>query len=130
MYSNHEKSNQLIALADRNGLSFFDVDNIIRCESDNSTTTVYIRQEELKKEKVIKIDVSKHIKQLEEILTGKGMFFRVHNKHLINVKYINKYIKVDGGYLIMHPDNDVQIPVARARREEFVGYLKSIGAVS
>ena len=85
---------------------------------------------EKKKEKVLKIDVSKHIKQLEEILTEKGMFFRVHNKHLINVKYINKYIKVDGGYLILNLDSDTQIPVARARREEFINYLKSIGAVT
>lgn len=125
----NEKNNHLIALADRNGLSFYDVNDIIRCESDNSTTSVIVRVEEAKRERVAKIYVSKNIKQLEDLLCCKGMFFRIHNKHLINIKYINKYFKIDGGYLVMNLDSDVKIPVARARREEFIKYLKSIGAV-
>jgi two-component system, LytTR family, response regulator len=49
-------------------------------------------------------------------------FYRVHNSHLVNLAYIKKYIRGDGGQIIMQ-NGDV-IDVSRRKKEEF---LKVIG---
>ena len=114
---------QKIALPDKKGLSFFEVKNIIRCQSDNSYTEFFIWEE--KKIEPVKIIISKGLAYFEDFLLDRGFFFRIHNQHLINVNHIRKYIKCDGGYLIMD-DNSI-IPVARNRKDEFVNYLQSRG---
>ena len=48
-------------------------------------------------------------------------FFRVHNSHLINLSHIKKYVKGDGGYVIMS-DNSM-VDVARRKKEEFMQML-------
>jgi two-component system LytT family response regulator len=112
---------QKIALPDNKGMSFFEVKNIIRCQSDNSYTEFFILEE--KKIEPVKIIISKGLAYFEDFLLDRGFFFRIHNQHLINVNHIRKYIKCDGGFLIM--DDNSNIPVARNRKDEFVNYLQS-----
>jgi two-component system LytT family response regulator len=42
-------------------------------------------------------------------------FLRVHHSHLINLNEIEKYIKGDGGYLIMSEGSNID--VSRSRKE-------------
>jgi two-component system LytT family response regulator len=65
--------------------------------------------------------VTKLLKDFEEILLP-YRFFRIHNSHLINLNYIKKYIRGDGGQVIM--ENNEVIDVSRRKKEEF---LKLIG---
>lgn len=117
---------QKIALSDKTGLHFFEVKNIIRCQSDNSYTEFFILNEGVKSKEIIKIIVSKGFNDFEDFLVDKGRFYRVHNQHLVNINHIRKYVKDDGGYLIM--DNSCEtIPIARSRREDFLSYLKNKG---
>ncbi len=119
----------LIALPDKNGLNFFELRKIIRCQSDNSYTEFFILDESSKKKGCIKIVVSKGFEHLEEFLVTKGFFFRVHNQHIVNIYHINKYIKSDGGYLMMNDNTGAIVPVARARKEDFLNHLKSRGII-
>ena len=48
-------------------------------------------------------------------------FFRVHNSHLVNLFHIKKYVKGDGGYVIMSDNSTVDI--ARRKKEEFMQLL-------
>ncbi len=121
--------NYLIALPDKNGLNFFEIRNIIRCQSDNSYTEFFILEESDKKKDPIKIVVSKGLEHFEDFLVTKGVFYRVHNQHIVNINHINKYIKSDGGYLMMNDNSGAMIPVARARKEDFLNHLKSRGIV-
>lgn len=113
--------NQKIALCDNSGHNFFEVMNIIRCESDNSFTDFHIWDNN----KVVKFTVSKGLYHFEDFLFATGLFFRVHNKHLVNVNHIKKYAKDNGGYLIMDDKTGVTIPIARARKDDLMFFLRS-----
>ena len=79
---------------------------------------------------MIKIVASKGFDHFENFLLPKGFFYRVHNKHIVNIYHINKYIKSDGGYLVMADDTNIVVPVARARREDFMKHLKSLSILA
>ncbi len=124
-----DSDDQRIALPDKNGLNFFDLGKIIRCQSDNSYTDFFILDESTRKRGSIKVVVSKGFEHFEDFMTAKGFFYRVHNQHIVNVNHIKKYIKNNGGYLIMDDNTDTMIPVARARKEDFLNHLKLRGII-
>lgn len=64
-----------------------------------------------------RILVSKVLKDLDEALSGPD-FFRVHGSYLVNLNHIKRFVRGEGGYLVM--DNDVAISVSRSRRQEFI----------
>jgi len=98
-----------IALPSFNGIEFVKIENIIRCESDNNYTNFYLSSGE-------KILVSKTLKDFEDILENKG-FFRTHKSHIINLSFLKKYIKGEGGIAVM--EDNSEIPVSRRRKDEF-----------
>lgn len=67
--------------------------------------------------------VSKNLKEYEELLTPYG-FVRVHNQYLINLRQVKKYIKGEGGTVVMN--DDAQIEVARRRKEVFLVELSKL----
>lgn len=99
-----------VALPTFDGLEFVEVDNIIRCEADDNYTHVHLVDRE-------SILVSKTLKEIEELLFEHG-FHRVHYSHLINLNKIKKYIKGDGGYVILEDDSSVN--VSRSKKESFL----------
>ena len=98
-----------IALTTSDGLIFKNISDIIHCESDRNYTTVHL----LNKEKLI---VSKTLKEIDETLEGSG-FFRIHHSHLINLNHISRFVRSDGGYVIMQ--NNDNISIARNKKEKF-----------
>jgi two-component system, LytTR family, response regulator len=64
--------------------------------------------------------VTRLLKDFEELLTP-YRFFRVHNSHLINLNYISKYIRGDGGQVVM--ENGDVVDVSRRKKEEFLSLL-------
>jgi two-component system LytT family response regulator len=116
---------QRIALYDNGGLSFFEIKKIVRCQSDNTYTEFYI----LDDNKIIRIEISKGLAYFEDFLLDKGFFFRIHNQHLININHIKRYVKDNGGYLIMDDKSGTTIPIARSRKDDFSVFLKSKGII-
>ena len=51
---------------------------------------------------------------MEEILEDYP-FIRVHNSHVVNINEVEKYIKGEGGYLIMSDGSTIN--VSRSRKE-------------
>ena len=103
-----------IYLPTMNGLEFVDTEQIDRCESDSNYTTVFLNDGN-------KITVSKTLKEIEEMLKEER-FFRVHNSHIVNLKKVGKYVKGDGGHLVMQSGEIV--PVSRSRKQALLDYLK------
>jgi two-component system, LytTR family, response regulator len=99
-----------IAFTTNDGLIFKNISDIIRCESDRNYTLVFFTNNE-------KLLVSKTLKEIDETLEGSS-FCRVHHSHLVNLNHINKYVRGDGGYVIMS-NNDI-VNVARNRKEFFL----------
>lgn len=104
-----------IALPSLNGIEFVKLEDIIRCESDNNYTVFYLRSKE-------KIVVSKTLKEYEDMLESKG-FFRTHKSHIVNLAYLKKYIKGEGGIVVMEDGSEVA--VSRRRKEEFMEVLSN-----
>ena len=109
---NKDKSEHRIALPTTKETRFVKTTNIVRCESLNNYTTIYLENKE-------KLMVSKAIYEYEELLKDYG-FIRAHQSHLVNKKYIKSWIKRDGGYLLL--EDNTAIPVSKQKRE----YLREI----
>jgi two-component system LytT family response regulator len=90
-----------IALPTSDGIVFVQVNDIIRCESERNYTYFYMVGGE-------KILITRTLKEFELMLADFD-FFRVHHSHLINLAYVKRYVKSDGGSLIMNDDSIVQI---------------------
>ena len=48
-------------------------------------------------------------------------FFRVHHSHLVNLKQIKRFIRGEGGQVVML--NGYVIDVARRKKEEFLNLI-------
>lgn len=96
------------------GLVFVNTDDIIHAEAGGSYTTFFLHPDR-------KIMVSKPLHDFEDRLISRN-FFRIHNSHIINLAEISKYVRGEGGHVVM--SNNSQVPVSRSRKEEF---LKLIG---
>lgn len=105
-----------IVLATSEKLHVIDVNDIIRCESDNYYTHFYFIDGS-------KLLVSKTLKENEELLSDHN-FIRPHKSHLINVKHIKSFIRQEGGYIIMTDDS--QVPVSRRKKEKIMEILLSL----
>jgi len=103
-------NNHRIALPTLEGLLFIRVSDIIYCESEGSYTRFFLKQPD-------KILTSKHLKEYEDLLSGYN-FFRIHKSYLVNLQEIQKYIRGEGGQLIM--SNGAALAVSKQRKEEFM----------
>lgn len=92
------------------------INDIIRCESDGSYTEFFLSDSK-------KITVSKPLKEYDEMLSDSG-FLRVHKSHLVNINYINSFVKRDGGYLVMN--NLTKVPVSVRKRDYVLNVLEHL----
>ena len=104
------QNNHRIALSTLEGLLFVNVSDIIYCESSGPYTHFIFKQAE-------KIVTSKHLKEYEDLLSGYD-FFRIHKSYLVNLHEIKKYIRGEGGQLIM--SNGDALSVSKQRKEGFL----------
>lgn len=104
-----ENKPERIALATNDGLVFVKTKDISYCKADSNYTSVVMANGQ-------KLLIAKTLKDIDETLSGKD-FFRVHNSYLVNINHISKYVRGDGGYILM-PD-DTQITIARSKRDDF-----------
>ena len=98
---------QRIALPTMQGLEFIHVDSIIRCCASNNYTEFYLNNK-------TKLLVSRTLKDVEDMLTDHA-FLRVHNSHIVNVNAITRYVKGEGGYLVM--SDGASVDVSRSRKD-------------
>jgi two-component system, LytTR family, response regulator len=103
-----------LAIPTLEGLLFYDISDIIHLEANSNYTDIFLVNK-------IKITASKTLKEFEELLP-EDIFFRTHHSHLINLNYIKRYIKGDGGQIELQ--NGSYVDVSRRKKDEF---LKAIG---
>jgi len=112
--SNHKNQTRL-ALNTQEKIHIVNIADIIRCESDGNYTEFYFTNHK-------KILVTKTMKDFEEILTHHG-FYRVHQSHLINTKFIKEFIKTDDTLLM---EDNTQIPVSSRKRADVMKMLEQL----
>ena len=109
-----QKKLHKLAIPSLEGLMFYDINDIIHLEASSNYTNIFLANK-------TKIIASKTLKEFEELLP-EDIFFRTHHSHLINLDYIKRYVKGDGGQIEMQNGNFVD--VSRRKKDEF---LKIIG---
>jgi len=103
---------QKIVLKTIDNVFVIDIEDIIRCESENNYTIFYISNGST-------IKVSKTLKEYEETLLPYS-FIRCHQTHLVNPKQVLKYIKRPSPTLVM--TNGDNIPVS-FRKKDFIEHI-------
>jgi len=96
-----------IALPTMQGLELVPVSSIIYCTANNNYTEFILSGKK-------RLLVSRTLKEVEEVLADHA-FLRVHNSHIVNLNAITRYIRGEGGYLIMSDASHVD--VSRSRKE-------------
>ena len=102
----HHRDDHRIALATLRETRFVPVAQVIRLESSNNYSHFYLEGGE-------RLTTSKAIHEYEEVLTGYG-FFRCHQSHLVNRRFVRSWVKEDGGYLLL--EDGTQVPVSRHKK--------------
>ena len=113
---NNSPENKKLILKTAENIYLVNTSDIIRCESDGGYTRFYLIDGK-------EIMVSKNMKDFDEMLNGFG-FYRIHQSHLVNIKYIDHYSKAEGGAVVMK-DNST-LPVARRKKDSFLKLLEMI----
>lgn len=110
---NKKQSYSRIAIPTTEGLQFLKVEDIIYLEASVNYTHIYSGAK--------KYTVSRTMKEYEELLPS-SVFLRIHNSYIINKNFVEKYIRGEGGQVML--SNGVTLDVAKRKKSEF---LKAIG---
>ncbi|GAB3998374.1 LytTR family DNA-binding domain-containing protein [Spirosoma daeguense] len=115
-YLQHQRIGDRIALPTMEGLQIIHSEEIYYCESDGGYTRFALKNGQI-------VLISKTLKEVEDVLETKG-FCRVHHSYLINLRYVQRYIRGDGGEVVMA--NNKALPVSRNKKQEFLSLLEKI----
>ena len=116
----HPNAFEKMSISALDGIYFVNIKDIVRFEAEDNYTHIMLNDGN-------KITASKTIKSYEDML-GEMNFYRVHKRHVINMNYMKKFVKGDGGYLVM--DDDMKIEVSRRRRAAFMEELRRLQTAS
>lgn len=103
-----------IALPTHDGFTMVHINDITYLNAESNYTWVHLVQQK-------KYLVTKTLKDLEDMLHF-PQYFRSHKSHLVNLNHVDRYVRGQGGYLVMK--DHTQIPVARAQKMELLRILK------
>lgn len=111
LVGNHKNGAQapVLALVSQEGYVFVKVADVIRCEADGAYTKFYLASRET-------VVVSHTMRHYEDLLTDNNCF-RVHDKHIVNLQYVKKYLKEDAQVLL---SDGSRVDVSRRRKDDFL----------
>jgi two-component system LytT family response regulator len=105
-----------LVLKTQESVHVVDLENIIRCEADRNYTSFFLTGGK-------KILVSRTLKEYETLLIGHN-FLRVQQSHLVNLDYVDRYDKGNGGSVVMKDGSEV--PLSPAKRDVFFKILENL----
>ena len=106
----HNKGNKItrVAVPTSEGFELIPAEEIIYCEADDNYTHLFLKNKR-------KIIACRTLKEVEEQLADFASFIRVHHSYMVNLNEVNKYVRGEGGYLIMSDSTTVN--VSRSRKD-------------
>jgi two-component system LytT family response regulator len=105
-----------LAIPTNDGIEYLNTSEIIRIEADRSYSWFFLTDKR-------KYLVSRNLKEYQELLQDID-FFRPHNSHLINMNFVKKFIRHEGGYIEMTDGSNV--PISRGKRDLFLLQMAKI----
>jgi two-component system LytT family response regulator len=98
-----------IAVPTSNGTEFISVDEILYVTADRSYCQIFLTEKR-------NMVVSKSLSELEIILPSEK-FYRLHKSHTVNLNFVKKHLKTDGG--IVELTDGTKLYIARNKKDEF-----------
>ena len=105
--------NDFIDIPTSRGYQRLTISEIVRCEASNNYTIIFLKD---KKQFV----VTKPLSDFEKQLSTVG-FCRIHQSHLINLCYVQEYIKGKGGDVILKDGS--KVAVSQRKKADFLNRL-------
>lgn len=103
-----------IAVPTAEGFELIYAEQIICCEANDNYTHFFLKNK-------IKIIACRTLKEIEEQLQGFPFFVRVHNSYLVNLNEVTRYVRGEGGYLVM--SDGTSVSVSRSRKEALLKHF-------
>lgn len=104
-----------IALPTSDGFVFVKINDILYVKAESNYSWVNVIDGR-------KFLLSKTLKSIEEMI-GSPKFLRVHQSYFINLAKVSKYVRGQGGYLVL--EEGTQVPVSRSKKETLMSVLSS-----
>jgi len=102
-----------IAVPDLKGISFVEIDRITYLKADNNYSALHLVDGKT-------LCSSRTLKEYEALLVEEG-FFRISKSSLVNLKYVKRYIKGSGGFVLLK--SGTQLEVSRRKKETLLEEL-------
>lgn len=110
-----KKEPQRISIPTAEGLQFVNLTDIIYLEASNNYTFIFLSSSQ-------KFLVSRTLKDFEDLLPA-DKFLRIHHSHIINKTFVDRYIRGEGGQVVMQ--NGTVLDVSKRKKTDFllaIGY--------
>lgn len=110
-----KKQPRRITIPTAEGLQFISLEDIVYLEASDNYTNIYLSSKQ-------KFLVSRTLKDFEDLLSSE-IFVRIHHSYIINKNYVERYIRGDGGQVVMR--NGTFLDVSKRKKSEFlhtIGY--------
>jgi two-component system LytT family response regulator len=108
-------TNPKIALPISDGLRFELIADISHLEAAGNYTFIYFKGGE-------RLLVCRTLQDMQDRLAAPYQFIRIHRSYLINVSYLNRYVRGKGGYVIL--EGGANLTVSSSRRQDFLARLE------
>lgn len=103
-----------IAVQTSEGFELIPADQVVYCEASDNYTYLFLKN----KSKTI---ACRTLKEMEEQLQDFNFFVRVHHSYIVNLNEVTKYVRGEGGYLVMSEGSTVN--VSRSRKESLMKWF-------
>lgn len=105
-----------LVLKDADNVHIVSISEVMYMQADNNYTSFFLTDKR-------KIVISKTLKEYEQLLEGKG-FFRCHQSYLVNLNYILRIDKREGGFIVMK--DQTQLPLSSRKKEQLLQWLEDL----
>lgn len=97
-----------VAVPTLEGYELIPAEQILRCEADANYTYIFLKNKN-------KITACRTLKEVEKQIEDFSCFIRVHHSYIINLNEVTKYVRGEGGYVIM--SDGAIVDVSRSKKE-------------
>ena len=106
-----------LAIPTNEGFVLISIDQIIACEANDNYTHFRLKGGKT-------IAACRTLKEIEEQLSEFPFLIRVHHSYLVNLNEVLRYVRGEGGYLVMN--DGTTINVSRSRKEPLLRKINFI----
>lgn len=105
-----------IAIPNKKKIELIAISDIIYISAEGSYTVLHLKGKE-------NMMVSKHLKQLEDMISPYSQFVRVHRSYIVNKCFISAFNRADNGYLEMQEGG--LIPLGNHYKQDVFGLFEN-----